>query len=179
MLRFHHFRRAAVASALVTLLGSAASAQGVPDPRLPDQVKTMRLSGPRFGMTFLSETFQDSLKAHNVNVGSVISQFGWQFEKQFLGTEGGLAAVNEVVILVGGLDQGTFLPSASWIVGIRGQGGAEVGVGPNLSPAGLGLVAAIGITYRTNSMNIPLNFAVVPAKTGARLSLITGFTLNK
>jgi hypothetical protein len=177
------FRRAAVIGALLVGIGAPARAQGTstagPDPRLPEQMMTTKLSGPRFGLTFLSPQFQDSLKAHDIEVGSVITQFGWQFEKQFLGTPGGLAAVNEWIVLIGGLDQGAFLPSASWIVGLRGANGAEVGVGPNLSPAGLGLVAAVGMTYRTSSMNIPLNFAVVPAKTGARVSIITGFTLTK
>jgi hypothetical protein len=174
--------RAAVAGALALTIAVSAQAQGAPagaDPRLPGSMDPVKLSGPRFGMTFLSPEFRDSLSAHDINVASVITQFGWQFEKQFLGTPGGLAAVNEWVLLVGGLDQGAFLPSASWIVGLRGANGAEIGVGPNLSPAGLGLVAAVGMTYRTSSMNIPLNFAIVPAKTGPRISLITGFTLAR
>ena len=157
---------------------SQANAQAA-DPRVPDKSSNIKLSGPRFGVTFLNEKMVDSLKAHGINVGSVITQFGWQFEKQFLGEPGGLAAVNEWILLVGGLDQGTFLPSLSWIVGVRGQGGAEFGVGPNVSAAGVGLVAAAGVTYRTGAMNIPLNFAVVPTRDGARVSIITGFTLNK
>jgi hypothetical protein len=175
--------RAALASALVIGLGVSAQAQGAPggapDPRLPGKVDQTRLSGPRFGMTFLSPEFRDSLSKHDIEVASVITQFGWQFEKQFLGTPGGLAAVNEWVLLIGGLDQGAFLPSASWIVGLRGANGAEIGVGPNLSAAGLGLVASVGMTYRTSTMNIPLNFAIVPAKTGPRISLLTGFTLAR
>lgn len=122
---------------------------------------------------------RDSLKNHDIDVGSVIRQFGWQFEKQFLGTGGGLVAVNEWVVLVGGLDQGTFLPGVSWIVGLRGKGGAEVGVGPNVSVAGFGLVAAAGVTYRAGTLNIPLNFAVVPSRDGARVSIISGFSLTK
>jgi hypothetical protein len=166
-------------AACLALPGQSALAQAAPDPRVPDRTQNIRLSGPRFGLTFISAEFRDTLRNHNIDVASVVTQFGWQFENQFLGAPGGLAAVNEWVILIGGLDQGAFLPSASWIVGVRGQNGAEIGVGPNLSPAGFGLVAAVGMTYRTGSMNIPLNIAVVPAKTGPRISLITGFTLNK
>jgi hypothetical protein len=156
-----------------------ASAQAPADSRVPDRTQNIRLSGPRVGLTFLQQEFRDSLRAHDIEVSSVITQFGWQFENQFLGKPGGLAAVNEWIVLIGGLDQGAFLPSVSWIVGVRGQGGAEIGVGPNISAAGVGLVAAAGITYRSSTMNIPLNFAVVPAKTGPRVSIITGFTLNK
>jgi hypothetical protein len=147
---------------------------------VPDRTQTIKLSGPRFGMTFLTDATRDSIFARtDTKVSSVITQFGWQFESQFLGKPDGLAAVNEWIVLIGGLDQGIFLPSVSWIVGVRGQGGAEIGVGPNLSPTGVGLVAAAGVTYRSSTMNIPLNFAVVPSQAGPRVSIITGFTLNK
>lgn len=176
------FRTAAVvllAGIVLTLVVRTASAQNTADPRVPDRSQTIKLSGPRVGLTFLTEQTRDSLSAHGIDVGSVITQFGWQFERQFLGKPGGLAALNEWIILIGGLDQGVFLPSVSWIVGVRGQGGAEIGVGPNVSAAGVGLVASAGVTYRSSTMNIPLNFAVVPSKAGARVSIITGFTLNK
>jgi hypothetical protein len=173
-------RRAALVVALCLAgVSQSAHAQAAADPRVPARAQSIKLSGPRFGMTFISSEFRDSLGTHGIDVAPVITQFGWQFENQFLGAPGGLAAVNEWIVLIGGLDQGAFLPSASWIVGVRGQNGAEIGVGPNLSPSGFGLVAAVGMTYRTGSMNIPLNIAVVPAKTGPRISLITGFTLNK
>ncbi len=170
---------AIVAGIALTLVTQVASGQNSADPRVPDRSQTIKLSGPRVGLTFLTEATRDSLAAHDIDVGSVITQFGWQFERQFLGKPGGLAALNEWVILIGGLDQGAFLPSVSWIVGVRGQGGAEIGVGPNVSAAGVGLVASAGMTYRSSTMNIPLNFAVVPSKAGARVSIITGFTLNK
>lgn len=174
-------------SALAMLVGialmlvvRAASAQNSTDSRVPDRSQTIKLSGPRVGLTFLSESARDTLRLkHDIDVGSVISQFGWQFERQFLGKPGGLAALNEWILLIGGLDQGVFLPSLSWIVGVRGQNGAEVGVGPNITPIGVGLVASAGVTYRASTMNIPLNFAVVPSKSGPRVSIITGFTLNK
>ncbi|MDQ8164478.1 MAG: hypothetical protein P3A28_01800 [Gemmatimonadota bacterium] len=168
-----------VAGVALTLLAQAASAQNTADPRVPDRSQTIKLSGPRVGLTFLTEETRDTLAAHDIEVGSAITQFGWQFERQFLGKPGGLAALNEWIVLIGGLDQGAFLPSVSWIVGVRGQGGAEIGVGPNVSLAGVGLVASAGVTYRSSTMNIPLNFAVVPSKAGARVSIITGFTLNK
>ena len=171
--------RVLTAAACLATAATSASAQSAGETRVPDHTETIRLSGPRFGVTFLNQKMVDSLEAHNVKVGSVITQFGWQFEKQFLGEPGGLAAINEWILLIGGLDQGTFLPSLSWIVRVRGQGGAEFGVGPNASAAGVGLVVAAGVTYRAGTMNIPLNFAVVPTKDGARVSIITGFTLNK
>ena len=181
--RFAGITIAALAAALAAAAATPAHAQGgaprVADGRVPEKTKMVQLSGPRFGFTILTKAMQDTLRNRDIEVGSVITQFGWQFEKQFLGEPGGIAAVNEWVLLVGGLDQGTFLPSLSWIVGLRTPGGAEIGVGPNLSPAGVGLVLAGGVTFRAGSMNIPLNVALVPTNAGIRTSIITGFTLNK
>ena len=80
----------------------------------------------------------------NIDVGPNISQFGWQFEKQFYTRDSGVAAVNEWVVLLGGLDQGVALPSVSWLVGLRTREGAEFGIGPNITPAGVALALAGG-----------------------------------
>jgi hypothetical protein len=67
----------------------------------------------------------------------MISQFGWQFERQFYSKDSGVAVVNEWVGLVGGLDRGVALPSLSWLVGVRTKEGTELGIGPNVTPAGV------------------------------------------
>ena len=100
--------------------------------QLPPIAKTANLSGPRFGLTLLSDGVVKKLAENDVNVGPHISQFGWQFEKQFYRKDSGLAAVNELVVLVGGLDQGVAIPSATWMVGLRTTEGTEFGVGPNI-----------------------------------------------
>ena len=71
------------------------------------------------------------------------------------------------------------LPSLSWMMGLRTRDGAEFGIGPNITPTGVALAVAGGITVRTGSINIPMNFAVVPSKEGMRVSMLTGFTLRK
>ena len=40
------------------------------------------------------------------DLGPVISQFGWQFEKRFMSSDTGATAVTEWVLLFGGVDQG-------------------------------------------------------------------------
>lgn len=174
------FAPSPLVAALLTaasLAAPAASAQVVPaPPSVPPPMERVSLSGPRFGITFLGGALTDSLAAHNVDIAPVITQFGWQFEKQFYAIQGGPSAVTEWVVLVGGMEQGTFLPSLSWITGLRTPGGAEFGVGPNLSVAGAALVLAGGFTTRVGALNIPLNLAVVPGKTGVRVSVLAGFT---
>jgi hypothetical protein len=65
------------------------------------------------------------------------------------------------------------------VVGIRTRDGAEFGIGPNITPAGSALVVAAGMTLRSGALNVPLNVAVVPAKSGLRVSLLSGFSLRR
>jgi hypothetical protein len=154
-------------------LAAPIQAQTVPPP-----AQSVSLSGPRFGVTGLSSGIVDKLGEQEIEVGHLITQFGWQFEKQFYSTEGGLTAVTEWVGLLGGLEQSVVLPSLTWIVGVRTKDGAEFGLGPNFTPAGTALALAAGVTFRAGVMNVPVNVAVVPSKAGTRVSLLTGFNMR-
>ena len=156
---------------------SAQSTQNVLDP--PGYTKTVNLSGPRFGLTALSPGVVDELHKRSIDVDGNISQFGWQFEREFYSRGSGVAAVNEWVFLLGGLDQGVALPSLSWMVGLRTREGAEFGIGPNVTPAGVALAVAAGVTFRAGNLNVPMNVAVVPSKVGTRISVLTGFNMRR
>ena len=130
-------------------------------------------------MTFLAPGVLEKLSARGLDVAPNISQFGWQFEKQFYGQGSPVAMVTEWVALLGGLDQGVALPSLSWMVGVRTREGAEFGIGPNVTPAGTALVLAGGVTFRAGAMNVPLNIAFVPSRAGARVSILSGFSLRR
>ena len=170
-------RHAVVVVMWVAVSAGVASAQSVIEP--PPLTKSVNLSGPRFGLTALSTGVVDELARRNIDVGPNISQFGWQFEKQFYGRDSGVAAVNEWVVLLGGLDQGVALPSVSWRVGLRTREGAEFGIGPNITPAGVALALAAGVTFRSGNLNVPMNVAVVPSKAGTRISVLTGFNMRR
>jgi hypothetical protein len=144
----------------------------------PPVAKAVSLSGPRFGLTVFSDGVVEKLHETQIEVRTAITQFGWQFEREFYSREGGLAAVNEGVILVGGLEQGVVLPSLNWLVGLRTSGGAEFGIGPNLTPAGVALAFAAGFTFRSGVLNVPVNLAIVPSRSGMRVSLLTGFNMR-
>lgn len=161
-----------------TLSNSTNTAVGRPD--VPPPARALSLAGPRFGVTFINDDLVNSLAdKRNITVKNTMSQFGWQFERQFYSKEDGPTVLNEWVALVGGLDQGVVLPSLSWMVGLRTRDGAEFGIGPNITPTGVALAVAGGITVRSGGINIPMNFAVVPSKEGMRVSMLTGFTLRK
>ena len=140
---------------------------------------TVDLSGPRFGFTSLSPGNVEKLKERNIEGNPFISQFGWQFERQFYSRGSNVSAVSEWVVLLGGLDQSVALPSVSWLVGMRTKDGAEFGIGPNLTPAGAALVIAAGVTFRAGALNVPMNVAVVPSKSGVRLTVLTGFNMRR
>lgn len=169
----------------VTLLPCAAAAQepGSAAQRVPAPLRppdTMNLSGPRIGATFLSDGVVRTLgDEHNIEVGSFVSQFGWQKEKRFLASENGGTAMTEWILLVGGLDQGVLLPSLSWLVGFRTAKGIEFAAGPNLTPAGSAIALAAGVTLRAGNLNVPMNLAVVPSKSGVRVSLLAGFNARR
>ena len=137
------------------------------------------LSGPRLGATFLSPGVAEKLRDNQIDAGWALSQFGWQFEKRIKTGPSGLSAVNEWVFLAGGLEQGVVIPSVSWLVGLRTGSGVEFGLGPNITPAGVALALAGGVTVSKGALNVPFNIAVVPSKAGVRVSVLTGFNMRK
>jgi hypothetical protein len=172
--RHSRIRLTFYASLLTLMAGTPALAQ-----TLPPVAQTADLSGPRFGFSLLSDGVVDALATRDIIVGPAISQFGWQVEKQFFTRNTGVTMVTEWVGLVGGLDQSVMLPSLSWIVGVRTRDGAEFGIGPNVTPAGTAIVFATGMTFRAGAVNVPVNVAVVPSKSGTRVTLVTGFSLRR
>lgn len=166
---------------LVALAASSQSAQAqVAATPVPD---VMKLSGPRMGITFLSDGVVRKLQSDEAGdfdgVGSVISQFGWQWEKRFYSGGDGLTAVTEWALLFGGMDQGIVIPSLSWMVGARTAKGIEFAVGPNFTPVGVALAVAAGVNFRAGHLNVPVNLAVVPSQSGVRVSMLAGFNMRK
>jgi len=167
-------RALTLAAALLTL---AIAAPGF-SQTLPPVARAVSLSGPRVGATFLSQGVVDKLSERNIYTGSVISQFGWQIEKQFFSTSSDITAVTELVGLLGGLEESLAIPSLTWLVGVRTRHGTEFGVGPNVTPAGAALAIAGGVTFRYGVLNVPINVAYVPAKAGPRVTILSGFSLR-
>jgi hypothetical protein len=170
---------------------------------LTANAQIQKLSGPRIGFTILThgssadfindrgEAYDDQTGNKYWNEGqkmAFISQYGWQWESRFV-DNGDIAGLVEWVLLVGGMEQGMFLPAVSSLVGIRTGNGMEAAIGPNLSMSGIGMVFSIGKNFKSGELNFPVNIAFVPGKasawgdggdpTGSRISLILGFNMNK
>ena len=163
--------------------------------------KLKKFEGPRIGATYINNgTVRDYLDSENKS--PVITQFGWQFETRLFTADDGTSALLEFVPLIGGFDQGLFLPSISILTGIRNATDAkmslEFAVGPNFSitrnwenkaAPSIGLVIAVGTNIKKSNINFPINLVFVPSvgekhdgkdyETGWKLSLIFGFNSRK
>jgi hypothetical protein len=162
-------------AAILTALPATTRAQY--ENGYPEQ--TVDMAGPRFGFTVMSGGLTDRLKRdRRITVNPFITQFGWQLEKQFKTGSNEVSVLTELVGLVGGLEQNVVIPSASWIVGARMKSGFEFGVGPNITPLSTAIVYVAGVTSKVGTLNIPVNFAVVPSVDGVRATVLTGFNMR-
>ena len=137
--------------------------------------EAIHLDGPRIGGTFLSHGVVNKAQENGTTLNPFLTQFGWQFESRLFRLPNGVSGLVEFVPLVGGLEQGKFLPSLSGLLGIRNAKGLEFGVGPNVTPLGANIVLAVGTSIQSDGINFPINFAVVPSQDGVRMSLLVGF----
>ena len=172
---------------------------------LTASAQIQKLSGPRIGFTFITQGSTadfinkgfDYIDRDNVKLGETGSafttQYGWQWESRFADGGGDIVGIVEWVALVGGMEQGLFLPSISSVIGARTSNGLEFGVGPNLSLSGVAMLFAVGHNFKSGSLNIPVNLVFMPGKnndgyydgksytynTGTRISIMVGFNLAK
>jgi hypothetical protein len=135
-------------------------------------------AGPRFGVAVLTRG-SETARQENKPFSPVTSLFGWQIEHPFdIGPEMP-TLVTELVVLVGGLEQNVFLPSATWLIGMRQTNGLEFGVGPTVTATGTQIAFAGGITQKFGNVNVPLNLAIAPSRVGVALSITAGFNVRR
>ncbi len=199
---------------------------------------TLKLNGPRMGasMTFgdNGKRLQESTKTGGFDMFPVASQFGWQFEHQYM-SAGEFQGLIESIFMISGLENGKFIPSFTFLNGFRfSKSGWEIGFGPSfrvikkangfydtegyLGPEGqwhleseyglqqwqdstmpmanpydiisrldsrgssklsTGLVIAVGKTFKSGYLNIPVNAYVSPRKEGTFVGLTMGFNIAR
>jgi TolB-like protein len=102
----------------------------------PYQLK-LRADGPRMGVGFFTGTSAAVLKSPEseggYNAYPFMFQFGYQFEKQYL-NEGNFQALFEFIPNISGMDQGRFIPSFTFLNGLRSnKTGWEFAFGPTMT----------------------------------------------
>ena len=156
-----------------------------PDPANDPHQRGLSLGGPRFGASYLQggglKKLRDAIHEAKPDAGEIdpiMTQFGWQIEYRMFRTSSGVTALTELIPLVGGMDQGLALPSATWLVGMRSRKGWELGFGPNVGIDGVSMMGGIGYTADLGGINVPLNVAVGRgASQTTSLSFSVGFNL--
>jgi hypothetical protein len=94
-------------------------------------------SGPRVGYSVMVGSFNEFAvrpeSQGGLNIFPGVSNIGYQFEGQYVGTEN-FSALIEGIVNVSGLEQGRFLPSFSILNGFRfGKAGWEFAFGPSFT----------------------------------------------
>jgi TolB-like protein len=94
-------------------------------------------SGPRMGIAYTVGTVNEfvtrSKAEGGLEIQPVMSNLGYQFEGQYVGTEN-FSALFECLVMFSGLEQGKFIPSISFLNGYRfGKSGWEFAFGPSFS----------------------------------------------
>ena len=140
-------------------------------------LEVRKYGGPRIGMTIAGDgALSSALEAEGKR--NYFTQFGWQFEKRVFTLKNGLSGMFEFVPMIGGLDMGKFIPSASAFIGLRTKEGFELGAGPNLAffhgkdleggtstSANFGIILATGFSLKAGKVYFPVNLAFVPSVT--------------
>ena len=95
---------------------------------------TLRLNGPRMGASYTIGPAAERLQAPKSQGGyemfPVVTQFGYQFETQYL-SAGSFQALIEYIGMIGGLESGKFIPSIAIMNGFRSSAnGWEFAFGP-------------------------------------------------
>lgn len=95
---------------------------------------TLQLNGPRMGASYTIGPAAERLQAPKSQGGyemfPVVTQFGYQFETQYL-SAGTFQALIEYIGMIGGLESGKFIPSVAIMNGFRSSAnGWEFAFGP-------------------------------------------------
>jgi hypothetical protein len=135
------------------------------------------LAGPRVGFgAALTPKGRQTLR--DSRVSSPYSQFGWQFEQRAFANPGGLTFVVEETVLMGGIDQGRFLPSVSAIMGVRTPSGWEAGLGPELSVHGIAVAGVVGRSLRYGNVAIPISIMASSLTRQPHITFLMGFAVE-
>lgn len=185
------------------------------------EVQRLDLNGPRMGITILTgksaEIFGSSKSEGGYDAIPVLSQFGYQFEINYL-NEGNFQALFEIIPVIVGLDQSLFIPSLNILNGLRNsKTGLEFGFGPQMTlvkkangyldandkfilaepantPTGYtnesrldsrgdlkfttNFIFAIGKSFKSGSLNLPVNIFYKPAKNAHQFGVSVGYNVS-
>ena len=174
------WRRASVLVVLVftALTPAALAAQPPVSGRAVIITEPDDRAGPRFGAAYFTRG-SETARSEGRPLYPLTTLVGWQIEHPFDLGEDFPSFMTEFVVLVGGLEQNVFLPSATWLFAFRQTNGIEFGFGPSVNASGTQFALAAGLTHRFSKVNMPVNLAVAPARVGVAVSLTAGLNVRR
>jgi len=101
-----------------------------------NNVGRMNNSGPRVGVAYvatgdLTKFYTRKESQGGLGILPLMTTIGYQFEAQYIGTEN-FSALGELVLNIGGMEQGQFIPTMTLMNGFRfGKAGWEFAFGPS------------------------------------------------
>lgn len=106
------------------------------EPATLNNVGRINNSGPRVGYALMAGDLMEFATRPEgqggLDIFPGVSMIGYQFEKQYIGTEN-FSALFEFIPNISGLEQGRFIPTMSFLNGFRfGKAGWELAFGPGL-----------------------------------------------
>jgi hypothetical protein len=106
------------------------------EPITSTNVGRINNSGPRIGVAYLLGSVNEFAIRNETQGGlgitPVVSMIGYQFEKQYVGTDN-FSALVECITNVSGIEQGQFIPTITVMNGFRfGKAGWEFAFGPGI-----------------------------------------------
>ena len=107
------------------------------EPITSTNVGRVNNSGPRMGFAYTTGDMNEFLtrpeNEGGLDMVPFVSNLGYQFEGQYVGTEN-FSALFECLVMFTGLEQGKFIPSVSLLNGFRfGKNGWEFAFGPSFT----------------------------------------------
>lgn len=138
--------------------------------------------GPRIGAAWMATSTSDfTQRVNHLFPGNsyepITSIFGVSFEQRILLGETNSHFAFQEVVTIHGLEQSIALPLAAVLIGYRDTVGLEFGVGPTISFSGIGVMLALGWTFETRGVFLPVDVSVVlpNPSTPVTVGLTTGF----
>ena len=133
------------------------------------------MHGFRLGYNFINvdPSTHDQLRSNHLFV------IGYEFTQRMYGGDW-LNVIAVQNVMVSGIEQSLFLPSANLLIGFEADERVQLGVGPNVNPLAedgkyLHMVAAVGFTPDVGVFNVPIHVAYIPDVDGHwRLATTTG-----
>lgn len=162
---------------LAAAMGGTALAQEVTRPAGFELI-----IGPRVGANYVLTTPADFNARVSAFYGGggyfpAMSVFGAVVEQRILLGESRSHFAFQEVLAVTGLEQGLSIPSLVLLMGFRASSGLELGLGPRLTPTGVGVAVAVGWTFAYRGVFVPvdLSFVLPSGDQPSVLALTTGF----